>query len=117
MQFETILPFLRPIEHLILDPDISGIMVMPILEYLSRNTFSFCLFPPSPSPNRSSPQQSKTLLAAWETISLRQSPFWTPAYRMGAEWQRSFLHAVLMALRSQFGNSIRSTSARRETSG
>ena len=23
MQFETILPFLRPIEHLILDPDIS----------------------------------------------------------------------------------------------
>src|SRR5205085_11700919 len=27
MQFETILPFLRPIEHLILDPDISEIMV------------------------------------------------------------------------------------------
>src|SRR5579871_3366345 len=27
MQFETIIPFLRPIEHLILDPDISEIMV------------------------------------------------------------------------------------------
>jgi pilus assembly protein CpaF len=27
MQFETILPFLKPIEHLILDPDISEIMV------------------------------------------------------------------------------------------
>ena len=27
MQFETILPFLRPIEHLILNPDISEIMV------------------------------------------------------------------------------------------
>jgi len=27
MEFETILPFLRPIEHLILDPDISEIMV------------------------------------------------------------------------------------------
>src|SRR5437763_4895458 len=27
MQFETILPFLRPIEHLILDPDISEIML------------------------------------------------------------------------------------------
>ena len=27
VQFETILPFLRPIEHLILDPDISEIMV------------------------------------------------------------------------------------------
>src|SRR5579864_5950575 len=27
MQFETILPFLRPIEHLILDPDISEIMI------------------------------------------------------------------------------------------
>ena len=27
MQFETILPFLRPIEHLVLDPDISEIMV------------------------------------------------------------------------------------------
>jgi len=27
MQFETILPFLRPTEHLILDPDISEIMV------------------------------------------------------------------------------------------
>src|SRR5437763_15128555 len=27
MQFETILPFLRPIEHLILDPDISEIVV------------------------------------------------------------------------------------------
>src|SRR5579871_4847189 len=27
MQFDTILPFLRPIEHLILDPDISEIMV------------------------------------------------------------------------------------------
>src|SRR5437763_12352167 len=27
MQFETILPFLRPIEHLILDPNISEIMV------------------------------------------------------------------------------------------
>ncbi len=27
MQFETILPFLRPIEHLILDPGISEIMV------------------------------------------------------------------------------------------
>lgn len=27
MQFETILPFLRPIQHLILDPDISEIMV------------------------------------------------------------------------------------------
>src|SRR5215469_16095443 len=27
MQFETILPFLRPIEHLILDPEISEIMV------------------------------------------------------------------------------------------
>src|SRR5712675_1844289 len=27
MEFETILPFLKPIEHLILDPDISEIMV------------------------------------------------------------------------------------------
>src|SRR6202040_3534089 len=27
MQFETILPFLRPIEHLILDPEVSEIMV------------------------------------------------------------------------------------------
>src|SRR5438552_16847662 len=27
MEFETILPFLRPIEHLIVDPDISEIMV------------------------------------------------------------------------------------------
>src|SRR5713101_9600036 len=27
MQFETILPFLRPIEHLILDPNVSEIMV------------------------------------------------------------------------------------------
>jgi hypothetical protein len=38
MQFETILPFLRPIEHLILDPDISEIMVNAVPGFLLRRT-------------------------------------------------------------------------------
>jgi len=48
--FELILPFLRPIEPLILDADISEIMVNGTTALLSSARVTWSPFPESPSP-------------------------------------------------------------------
>ena len=57
MQFEIILPFLKPIEHLILDPDISEIMVNAVPGFISKRMASSLPYPASQSPNRPSRQR------------------------------------------------------------
>src|SRR5436305_3469460 len=98
MQFETILPFLRPIEHLILDPDISEIMVNADSRIFIEKHGQLL-----PVPGITISEQA--LCAAVKNIARRlgddiseAKPIWTPACRMGVEWQRSFLRAVLMVL-------------------
>src|SRR5947208_12819366 len=96
MQFETILPFLRPIEHLILDPDISEIMVNADSRIFVEKNGEL-----TPVPGITISEQA--LCAAVKNIARRLGDdiseakrYWTPACQTAVAWQQSSHHAASM---------------------
>jgi len=79
--FETILPFLKPIEHLILDDSISEVMVNGPDQVLSRKPASSSRFVAFHSASVRFSLQLRTLRDGSVTISRKQSPFWIHDYR------------------------------------
>ncbi|MGB8321489.1 MAG: hypothetical protein WCE52_00870 [Candidatus Acidiferrum sp.] len=97
--FELILPFLRPIQHLILDPDISEIMVNgPDRIFIEKDGFLQSVPGVTLTP--------ESLIVAVKNIAgrlamtfRRPSPSLTLVCPMGAVWPPSFHLAAFKALR------------------
>ena len=76
MSFDLILPFLRPIEHLIRDDEVSEIMVNAPPRFSPSGKGGSTMFKGSSSMKSRFMWPCETSPGYWEMISLNRNPFW-----------------------------------------
>ena len=112
--FEMILPFLKPIEHLILDDSISEVMVNgPDRVFIEKTGFPRSRCRASRSAKSPSWSRSRISLGVSVTTSRNRNPFSTRACPMAAASPLSSRRAVLAASRSPSASSTPATSRSR----